>query len=87
MMTGTGTKGNPYRVTVLGGDGRGPEMAEVGVRVLQAIGEYTDLHFKIEWAEYGEDSRAKTGVLVPEETIQKCKGSDAVLRSYQGEIF
>mmetsp|Transcript_3580 Transcript_3580/g.10782 ORF Transcript_3580/g.10782 Transcript_3580/m.10782 type:complete len:423 (-) Transcript_3580:175-1443(-) len=84
MMAGSGSKKNPYRITVLRGDGSGPEMAGVAVNILEAIADYTDLHFDIDWAEFGDDALEKTGSLVPEETVEKCRKSDAVLKSYQG---
>mmetsp|Transcript_9091 Transcript_9091/g.39984 ORF Transcript_9091/g.39984 Transcript_9091/m.39984 type:complete len:297 (-) Transcript_9091:585-1475(-) len=83
-VAGTGEVDNPYKITVLKGDGRGPEMAEIAVSVVEALQDYTDLHFKIDWAEFGEDSLKENGSLVPEETVEKCKQADSVLKSYQG---
>lgn len=85
MAAGVGSVSNPYKITVLNGDGIGPQMATVAVKVLQAIEDYTDLHFAIERVDFGEPSVQKYGVPVTDEVITKCKNSDAVLKSYQGE--
>ncbi len=70
---------NNYKVTLLRGDGIGPEIVGEAVKVLDAAGkkygfavEYTD-------ALMGGCAIDATGVPLPQETIDKCLASDAVL--------
>lgn len=79
-----GSASNPYRIAVLAGDGAGPEIASVTTNILNGLAEQCDLHFQFTMAEYGADAFDKYGTLVPKETVETCRGADAVLRSYQG---
>ena len=70
---------NTYKVTLLRGDGIGPEIVAEAVKVLDAAGkkygfavEYTD-------ALMGGCAIDATGVPLPQETIDKCLAADAVL--------
>lgn len=79
-----GSSSNPYRITVLSGDGAGPEIASVATNVLYGLADQCDLHFEFTMADYGAEAFDKEGKLVPKETVEKCRSADAVLRSYQG---
>ncbi|CAN8066177.1 unnamed protein product [Agarophyton chilense] len=79
-----GSSQNPYNITVLAGDGAGPSVAASAVRVLEELTSYAEIHFDFKYADYGAEAFEKTGMLVPPETLQVCRDSDAVLRSYQG---
>ncbi len=79
-----GSSTNPYRIAILPGDGSGPRVAAAAQRVLDALAGCADLHFEYVTAPYGAPAFEESGVLVPKETVQVCKGVDAVLRSYQG---
>lgn len=79
-----GSSTNPYRIAVLPGDGAGPEAAAVTKEVLGGLADSCDLHFEFTTGLYGEDALEKAGSLVPKETLELCRKSDAVLRSYQG---
>eukprot|EP01064_Diplonema_japonicum_P031924 TRINITY_DN5872_c0_g1_i1.p1 TRINITY_DN5872_c0_g1~~TRINITY_DN5872_c0_g1_i1.p1 ORF type:complete len:398 (+),score=109.50 TRINITY_DN5872_c0_g1_i1:73-1194(+) len=62
-------------ITLLPGDGIGPEVLEQAVRVLESIGEY-----KFKEGLIGGASIDKTGGdPLPDETIEMCKASDAIL--------
>ncbi|HSM82253.1 MAG TPA: isocitrate/isopropylmalate family dehydrogenase, partial [Nodosilinea sp.] len=68
-----------YRITLLPGDGIGPEIMAVAVDVLKAIGGQMDLAFEFEEALIGGAAIDETGEPLPEETLKICKASDAVL--------
>eukprot|EP00171_Calliarthron_tuberculosum_P014501 IDg14501t1 len=84
MVAVKGTQANPYRVAVLAGDGEGPRVAAAACQVLDALAVCADLHFAYVEADYGARAFEHCGVLVPPETVDICRGADAVLRSYQG---
>ena len=67
-----------YKVTLLKGDGIGPEIVDEAVKVLNAAGEKYD--FSIEYTEalLGGAAIDATGCPLPEETVTACKQSDAV---------
>ena len=79
-----GSSTNPYRIAVLEGDGAGPSVAAAAIKVLQGLSSSAELHFDFVKAPYGGPAFEKYGVLVPDETLDACRSSDAVLRSYQG---
>lgn len=68
-----------YRITLLPGDGIGPEIMAVAVEVLQRVGELCDLRFTFQSAPMGGAAIDETGVPLPEETLNQCRQSDAVL--------
>ncbi|MDG2992049.1 3-isopropylmalate dehydrogenase [Candidatus Synechococcus calcipolaris G9] len=68
-----------YRITVLAGDGIGPEIMAVAVDVLQAIAPRFNLTFEFTPALMGGCAIDAVGVPLPEETLETCKNSDAVL--------
>jgi 3-isopropylmalate dehydrogenase len=68
-----------YRITLLPGDGIGPEIMAVAVDVLKAVGRQMDLAFEFEEALIGGAAIDATGEPLPQATLDTCKGSDAVL--------
>lgn len=68
-----------YRITLLPGDGIGPEIMAVAVEVLKVIGKQFDLHFEFTEALIGGSAIDETGNPLPEETLTTCRNSDAVL--------
>jgi len=68
-----------FRITLLPGDGIGPEIMAVAVDVLKAVGHQMDLAFEFQEALIGGAAIDATGSPLPEETLKICKGSDAVL--------
>ncbi|KAJ8902402.1 hypothetical protein NDN08_006807 [Rhodosorus marinus] len=75
-----GTKSDPYSIAILKGDGAGPKVAEMTQSVLEALGQYADLYFKFDEVEFGGNGDN----LLPKESVEACKASDAVLRAPQG---
>ncbi len=68
-----------YRITLLPGDGIGPEIMAVAVDVLKAVGAQTGLDFTFQEALLGGAAIDATGVPLPADTLELCKNSDAVL--------
>lgn len=68
-----------YRITLLPGDGIGPEILDVAVAVLNRVGEKLALQFEFKTALMGGAAIDATGVPLPDETLEICRSSDAVL--------
>ena len=66
-------------ITVIPGDGIGPEVISQAVKVLNTISVEFNHDFTYEYGLMGADAIDKTGVPLPEETIKSCKKSDAIL--------
>ena len=67
------------RIAVLKGDGIGPEIVNEALKVLAKIGEKFNHEFETEELLFGGASIDKFGVPLTDETLDKCKNSDAVL--------
>lgn len=67
---------NSYTVTLIPGDGTGPEIAETTVRVIEAAG------VKIKWeiAEAGADVMAKYNTPLPDETLKSIRKNKVALK-------
>ncbi|HEU4328404.1 MAG TPA: 3-isopropylmalate dehydrogenase [Roseiflexaceae bacterium] len=66
-------------ITLLPGDGIGPEVVAEGVRVLQAVAERWGHRLELREALLGGCAIDATGTALPEETLRQCQGVDAVL--------
>jgi 3-isopropylmalate dehydrogenase len=67
------------RITVLGGDGIGPEVTAQAVRVLDAVANKYHHTFEYTSALIGGAAIDATGSALPPQTIDTCRNSDAVL--------
>ncbi|HJD23851.1 MAG TPA: 3-isopropylmalate dehydrogenase, partial [Firmicutes bacterium] len=70
---------NTYKVTLLRGDGIGPEIVGEAVKVLDAAGKKYGFAVQYTDALMGGCAIDATGVPLPQETIDQCLASDAVL--------
>jgi 3-isopropylmalate dehydrogenase len=68
-----------YRITLLPGDGIGPEIIAVAVDVLQLTGKQLDFSFEFQEAPIGGVAIDATGEPLPKESLEMCRNSDAVL--------
>ncbi len=68
-----------YRITLLPGDGIGPEIMAIAVDVLNLVGQQLDLSFTFTEAAIGGSAIDATGEPLPSETLNQCQDSDAVL--------
>ena len=68
-----------YKITVLPGDGIGPEVIDESVKVLEAVGRRFGHDFDLAYGIVGGGAIDATGSALPDETIEMCLNSDAVL--------
>jgi 3-isopropylmalate dehydrogenase len=68
-----------YFITLLPGDGIGPEIMTVAVEILKMIGSQFAIKFDFQEALIGGAAIDATNNPLPEETLAKCRQSDAVL--------
>lgn len=67
------------KIAVIKGDGIGPEVTAQAERVLDAVAEQFDHKFDFSYGLMGAVAIDKTGEPLPQQTIDICKASDAVL--------
>lgn len=68
-----------YRITLLPGDGIGPEIMAVAVDVLKTVGQQLNISFQFEEALIGGAAIDATGDPLPAASLETCRQSDAVL--------
>ncbi len=68
-----------FRITLLPGDGIGPEIMTVAVAVLKQVGAQHDIEFEFTEALLGGAAIDATGLPLPDATLEICRQSDAVL--------
>ncbi len=73
-----------YRITLLPGDGIGPEIMAVAVDVLNVISKQLDIGFEFTEALIGGAAIDAKGEPLPADTLEMCRNSDAVLLSAIG---
>ena len=66
-------------ITVLPGDGIGVEVTREAVRVLRALADMQRYDFRFRTELIGGSAIRETGVPLPQQTLEACVGSDAVL--------
>src|SRR5687768_1431024 len=74
-----GTGSRLFNIAVILGDGIGPEVTQQSIRVLDAIAAQYNHQFSYEYCLMGADAIDKTGNPLPDETIEICLESDAIL--------
>ena len=67
------------KITVLAGDGIGPEIVNEAIKVLDKIAEKYNHNFEYTHVDIGGCSIDKFGVPITDEGMQKCKDADSVL--------
>lgn len=78
-ITNKGEQIMNYKIAVVPGDGIGPEVIDQALRVLDRIGEKYNHTFTYTKVLAGGAAIDATGKCLPQETIDVCKASDAVL--------
>ncbi len=68
-----------YKITLLPGDGIGPEIMAVAVEVLKVVAEQEQLSLEFQTALIGGAAYEATGEPLPAETLDACRASDGVL--------
>jgi 3-isopropylmalate dehydrogenase len=74
-----------YKISLITGDGIGPEISESAISVLNTINDKLDLKFDITKLLAGDTALEETGKALPDETISVIKQSDACLKAPVGE--
>jgi 3-isopropylmalate dehydrogenase len=68
-----------FKITVLPGDGIGPEVVKQTTEVIKSVEKKYGYRFDLKEAFIGGCAIDKFGVPLPDETLEQCKNSDAVL--------
>ena len=68
-----------YRIVVLPGDGIGPEVIEQGIKALEAASKRYSFEIELKYGLIGATAIDQTGNPLPDETLELCKYSDAIL--------
>ncbi|MBM2819778.1 MAG: leuB [Nitrosarchaeum sp.] len=74
-----------YKISLITGDGIGPELSDSAVSVLNTISDRHDLKFDITKLKAGDAALKETGKALPDETLSTIKKSDACLKAPVGE--
>ena len=68
-----------YNIAIIPGDGIGPEVTAQAKKALDAVADMYDHHFTYTYAQMGACAIDTTGNPLPEETLDVCEVSDAIL--------
>lgn len=68
-----------YKIAVLPGDGIGPEVVEQGIKVLKAAATRFNFTIDLQYGLIGAAAIDATGNPLPDETLDLCRQSDAIL--------
>ncbi len=74
-----------YRISLITGDGIGPELSESAVSVLGAIHDKLGVRFDVTELEAGDAALERTGTALPDGTLESVRRSDACLKAPVGE--
>jgi len=74
-----------YNISLVTGDGIGPEISESALSILETINDNFSLQFEIKKLEAGDTVLKNTGKALPDETFEAIKNSDACLKAPVGE--
>ena len=74
-----------YNISLITGDGIGPELSESAISILETINDKLDVKTKVVSLEAGDLALEKFGTALPDDTFQSIKSSDACLKAPVGE--
>ncbi len=74
-----------YRISLIPGDGIGPELTDVTLKVLEAVQDRVGLNLDIVKVEAGDECLKRRGSPLPEDTVETIRGSHACLKGPVGE--
>ncbi len=74
-----------YKISLITGDGIGPELSEATMGILDAVQQKFDIGLDILKVEAGDRCFEKTGVALPEETVEVIRNSHACMKGPVGE--
>lgn len=67
------------KIAILPGDGIGPEVMAEAVKILDAVGRKFNVEMAYEYGDVGGIAYDKHGTALPDQTIELCEASDAIL--------
>ena len=74
-----------YKISLITGDGIGPELSESAISVINHINDHLDVKFEITKLLAGDIALKQTGKALPTETLEAIKKSDVCLKAPVGE--
>ena len=74
-----------YKITLLPGDGIGPEITNVTHKILKLVSQKFDFELNFKEMPFGGSAIDSDGIPLPERTLQECKSCDAVLLAAIGD--
>jgi len=74
-----------YNISLITGDGIGPEISESAISIVETIHDNLGLQFTINKLQAGDIALKNTGHALPDETLESIKKSDACLKAPVGE--
>jgi 3-isopropylmalate dehydrogenase len=74
-----------YKISLITGDGIGPELSESAISVLNTIHDKLDLKFDVTKLSAGDKTLSETGKALPDGTVESIKQSDACMKAPVGE--
>jgi 3-isopropylmalate dehydrogenase len=74
-----------YKISVIPGDGIGPELTDATIKILEATQKKFGLNLKMVYAEAGDTCKETRGIALPEDSLEKIKDSHACLKGPVGE--
>ncbi len=74
-----------YKITLLPGDGIGPEITNVTNKILELVSRKFGFELKFKEMPFGGSAIDSDGIPFPDRTFQECKNSDAVLLAAIGD--
>lgn len=74
-----------YSISLIEGDGVGPEISKASLAVLESLEEKLGLGFSIKRAPAGDRCAKESGVPLPESSLKTIRGSDACLKAPVGQ--
>jgi len=74
-----------YHISLITGDGIGPELSESVIEVLYAVNDKLGIKLNVKKLEAGDSALRKHGKALPDETLEAIKKSDACLKAPVGE--
>ncbi|RMW33186.1 MAG: isocitrate/isopropylmalate dehydrogenase family protein, partial [Candidatus Nitrosomarinus sp.] len=74
-----------YKISLITGDGIGPELSESAISVLNTIQEKYGIEFEISKLIAGDKALEQTGKALPDDVVETIKNSDVCLKAPVGE--
>jgi 3-isopropylmalate dehydrogenase len=74
-----------YTISLIPGDGIGPELSEATMEILNAVQQKFDIDLQVIRVEAGDTCYEKTGVALPEKTVEVIRNSHACMKGPVGE--